>query len=358
MSRTVVGLDLGSSAVRAVEVRHRGRTPRVHKRGRVPLPDGAVVGGQVQEPEQVTAALKQLWREHRFSTTSVRLGIGSGSVLVRQVELDWMPAADLRKAMRYLVSDLLPVPVDEANIDHVLLGEVERPAADAALAATGATRRMAQVLLVATAREGVDQAVRCVQTAGLRPVTADLSPLALVRAAARELASRDDLDASVTEAVLDIGADKIAVAVHSGGRPRFIRVVPGIGGAALTRAVAEALGTATPEAEAGKRASRLAADGRYTDPAAYAVHQAARTVLGEVRDTVSFFVASEPEHAPTQVALTGLGGSVPGFAAVCAQTLGMPVRTLDTSLRRKPGARDPADGDLAVSVGLCLGAPA
>ena len=123
----IVGLDIGSSAVRAVEVQQRGRSPRVLKAARVPLPPGAVEAGQVVAPHEVAQALRRLWHEGGFSTKAVRLGVGSGSVLVRQVELDWMPPQDLRRAMRYLVGDLLPVPVDEANLDHVLLEEVERP---------------------------------------------------------------------------------------------------------------------------------------------------------------------------------------------------------------------------------------
>ena len=82
MSRSVIGLDIGSSAVRAVEV-SPGRTPRIRRAARVPLAPGVVQNGQVRDPDEVTKAVRRLWHENRFSHKVVRLGVGSGSVLVR-----------------------------------------------------------------------------------------------------------------------------------------------------------------------------------------------------------------------------------------------------------------------------------
>ncbi len=361
----IVGLDIGSSAIRAVEIETRGRRPTIRKAGRVPLARGVVEGGQVRSPGDVTQALRRLWHEQKFSTKAVRLGVGSGSVLVRQVELDWMPAQDLRKAMRFLVADLLPVPIDEANIDHIVLEDVERPNPEL----EGTTKRMVRVLLVATAREGVDAVVRCVQAAGLRPTTADLSPLALVRTATL-LAE----PAIGTEALVDVGSDKVSITVHSQGRPRFVRVIPGIGGESLTRALDEdedngpgwadqlkreaTLGSAGPHPTARPDASRSG-----STAAMLRLESAAQHIADEIADTLSFYSSSDPQNPPVQVRLSGQGGRVHGFDALCATTLGMPVtHLLDTHSAEPEGktSRGPVlpDQDLAVSVGLCLGASA
>lgn len=337
MPRSVVGLDIGSSAIRAVEVHGRGQ--RVRRAGRVTLPPGAVEGGQVRDPAAITAACRRLWHEHKFTTKEVRLGVGSGSVLVRPVELDWMPPQDLRKAMRYLVADLLPVPVDEANIDHVHLGELEREG-----------RRMVKVLLVATARDGVDDAVRSVQAAGLRPIGADLAPLALVRAAAREATM--DLAPVGTEAVVDVGVQKVSVAVHSSGLPRFVRVIPGLGGVTLTHAVVDLSAGDVARAEEVKRGSHLVGE----DPASRLIRAAAASVAAEVRDTLRFYGVSDPDHSPERIVLTGLGGSNPGFAEVVAEVVGLPVVSLGPPVGRS--RRPEVDADLAVSFGLCLGVAA
>uniref|UniRef100_UPI0026058670 type IV pilus biogenesis protein PilM n=1 Tax=uncultured Nocardioides sp. TaxID=198441 RepID=UPI0026058670 len=109
MASTVVGLDIGRTAVRAVEL--RGKNPTLRRHGSIELGRGAVETGVVADPHQVTAACRELWRAGRFSTREVRLGVSSGSVLVRQIELDWMPPADLKRALRYQVAGLLPVAV-------------------------------------------------------------------------------------------------------------------------------------------------------------------------------------------------------------------------------------------------------
>ncbi len=375
---TTVGLDIGRTAVRAVELRP-GRRAAVRRSGRVPLPLGAIEGGSIADPGAVTDALRELWKESKIGSTRVRLGVCSGSVLVRQIELDWMPPADLRRALRYQVAELLPVSLDDANIDHVHLGEHE-----AIDPATGASRRMVKILLIATARGAVDDLVHAVRAAGLRPVTADLSPLALVRAAAvaagRVPADHDDEEAVLglqrTEAVVDVGADKVSVAVHTNGVPRFVRVAPGIGGEAFTRAVVEATGLDWTSAEEAKTAlSRTGShtalpsdDGTAVDLLAVrrAVREATERLVLDIRTTLDFHAGTDPDHVPSRAVITGGGARHADFLALCSRHLSMPVTLLDpravVSLRgdddAQPGSTSPADDDLLVSLGLCLGATA
>lgn len=336
MSRTVVGLEIGSTAVRAVEARlgARGTTPLRH--GSVPLPPGAVEAGVVREPAAVTAAIRQLWSDHGLSARTVRLGIGSASVLVRQLDLDWMPEEDLRRSLRYQVGDLLPVPVDDANIDHLPLGDREVTDED------GVTRRVARILLVATAREAVDGLVRCVQAARLRAVSADLSAFATVRAAT----SGSTVDAA-SEAVVDIGAQTITVAVHSAGRPEFVRVAPGNGGESVTRALVEQTAASRDRAEELKREPGV------LPPPGHAPRRLEEAVLldavnrqlGEIRTTLDFHAAGDG-GGPSRLVLTGGGSRLPGLAEHCAAALRLPVGLLRT---------DAGVGEDAVPHGLCLG---
>lgn len=340
MARTVVGLEIGSTAVRAAEARlgARGTTPLRH--GSVALPPGAVEAGVVREPAAVTAAIRQLWSDHGLSSRTVRLGVGSASVLVRQLDLDWMPEEDLRRSLRYQVGDLLPVPVDDANIDHLPLGE--RELADE----HGATRRVARILLVATAREAVDGLVRCVQAARLRTVSADLSAFATVRAATQEGTG----DGS-TEAIVDIGAQTITVTVHAAGRPEFVRVAPGNGGDLVTRALVEQTAATRDRAEQLKREpGLLPAPGLAPRQLEEAVLlEAVNRQLGEIRTTLEFHAAGDGD-GPSRLLLTGGGSRLPGLAEHCAAALRLPVSLLRT------GEGDTGEG--AVPRGLCLGAAA
>ncbi len=375
MARNVVGLDVGSAGIRAAEL-STGRTPALVRAGVVPLDPGAVESGTVRNPRIVTDAIRQLWHDQRIKTRDVRIGVGSGSVLVRQLELDWMPPADLRKALRYQVADLLPVSVDDANLDHVLLEEIERPDPD-----LGQPRRLVRILLVATARGAVDELVRCVQAAGLRPRVADLSAFGLVRAAARAGSLTPGL-ARGTEAVIDVGADTVAVAVHTAGRPHFVRVIGGVGGSMLTRILVERTGRTWEEAEATKRActlpmpalagARLAGPGDASarhlaqdDVAAHVLLEGARQLVGEFKATLDFHTSADQEHPPERILLTGGGSALAGLTELTRLALELPTRRFEPAdllpkLVPRRGERHPIADDpaMVVPIGLALGASA
>lgn len=345
MARSVVGLDIGSAAVSGTEVRlgggAAGRGSRVRRSGSVALPPGAVEAGLVRDRAAVVSALRQLWAEQHFGTRQVRLGVGSASVLVRQLDLDWMPDDDLRRSLRFQVADLLPVPVDDANIDHVPLGEAQ------GVDDQGAPRRLSRILLVATAREAVDGLVRAVEAAKLVPLTADLSAFAAVRAVASTPVPPETPSGSgVPEAVVDVGAQTVSVAVHVDGRPWFVRVASGLGGEMLTRVLMEQTGRGRDEAEALKRTpGTLPEVGRPARSLEESVLlEGVGRLLAEVRTTLDFHSGHDPATAPRRVVLTGGGSLLPGLVEHGRAAWGLPVRLHDD-------AASPA-GAVALGLGL------
>ena len=95
--KTAIGLDIGSSGVRAAEVSFGKNGITLEKFGQVELPEGSVRDGEVIDTDAVATAIKHLWAHSKFSSKSVVLGVANGKVIVRQVELPWMPAADLKQ---------------------------------------------------------------------------------------------------------------------------------------------------------------------------------------------------------------------------------------------------------------------
>jgi type IV pilus assembly protein PilM len=359
VARTVVGLDIGSSGVRAAQIDlGRRRTPSVRAFAGAPLPDGAVRAGVVVDQDAVARVLRKLWREGRFSSRVVSFGIANEGVLVRQLDLDWMPPADFRKAIRYQVADILPVPVEEANLDYHVLEERDVPGEK-----PGETRRVVRILLVAAGREVVDGFVGAIRAAGLRPARADLRPFALIRLTHRQL------DAGApAEAIVDIGADTVTVAVHSGGRPRLVRIMPGIGGGSITRALQDHYGWSPEEAERNKISLGLPQAGRPLEHTAQdLIAKQVTTMAGEVRATLDYFrsAGNEPSEEPLQlsrVLLTGNGSRLRGLTGRLASELGVRVEPLSPldGLRKRRRLRlgDDDLSGLATPAGLCLGVPA
>lgn len=371
MARTVVGLDIGSSGVRAAEFAVGRRTTALQRSASVDLPAGAIRAGTVADPDALAEALKELWSLGKFRSKAVVLGVANDAVLVRQMDLEWMPPADFKQALRYQVADSLPVPVDEANLDYYLLEELELPGEG-----KGAeVRRIARVMLVAAGRDMVDGFVRALHAAGLRPIRVDLLPFALVRAVSPVVTGPD----APLEAVVDIGADTVVVVVHQGGRPRFVRTIAGHGGDVITQALMERYEWDREDAERTKvvlgmpghtRLDLLEGELEETpDPDELAQHPAHQVIaehveamISEIRATLVYFRGSVPdEQRLSRVVLTGSASRLGGLAEAMSENLDRPVEHLDVRDRIKTPRRLRSDADevssLAVTAGLCLGVP-
>jgi type IV pilus assembly protein PilM len=368
MTRTVVGVDIGSAGVRAAEFAIGRRRISLRKYAAVDLPDGTLRAGTVADPDALTEAMRELWSRGKFSTKSVVLGIANSGVLVRQMDLEWMPAGDFRKGLRYQVADALPVPVDEANLDYYMLDEVDLPAEGGE-----AGRKVARVMLVAAGREMVDAFVRAVQAAGLRPVKVDLLPFALVRAVTPIV----DAD-TPPEAIVDVGAESVVVVVHQGGRPHFVRTLSGHGGEAITRGLMDRFDWDREDAERTKIVLGLPGheqiervgpgefgeDQQLPDLADHPGHQAisehVESLVNELRTTLTY-VRGAAGNAPAlvRVVLTGRGAQLGGLAETLQEQLGVPVEHASLDGRVRTGGRagrSVEDGaSLVVPAGLCLG---
>jgi type IV pilus assembly protein PilM len=347
----VIGLDIGTTAVRAAEVEiGRGgssgdKQPTVVRFGQAPLPLGAVRDGEVAEPETVATAIRQLWQQHKFSHKDVVLGLGNQRVMVRDLAMPAMPMAQLRSSLPYQVQDMLPVDVDDVLLDYYPSGSFQ-----------GSTGPMVSGLLVAATKDTVHANTAAVETAGLRPLMVDLTAFALTRYQARgELAQG-------TVALVDIGAKVTIVVIASQGVPRLVRILPG-GGQDATDAIANDVGVASSEAENIKRQVGVGyAVSAELRSAAEAVSRSTQNLVEAIRNTLVYYAANNPGHAARVLVLTGGGSQLAGLGQYLSSasrmnvTYGHPLSTL------RPGSGLP-QGDqlaqlghvLAVPVGLALG---
>jgi type IV pilus assembly protein PilM len=337
---TPIGLDIGSSSIRAVEVRRNKDEHTLTNFGQIPLPRGAVVGGVLQDMVAVTGALKQLWAACKFDTRRVRLGVTNPQLVVREMSVSNLPAKEMRRSLPFQVRDMLPLAVERSLLDfHPLEEPGQSPTV--------------RGLLIAMPKDAVLAAVQAVERAGLHVEGVDLASFAVLRAASR-------LDAQV-EALVDVGAEVTSVVVHADGEPLIVRTVPR-GGGEITETIATRLGVPLPEAEALKCRFGLHGDG-HPDTASAAA-DAVRPLINELRSSFTYLASGERQKQVTRISLCGGSALMPGLAAHLQNQLGVAVvyadsagRLRDTRKARQRGF-DSFVPSAAVSIGLTLGAAA
>src|SRR3954453_21357108 len=123
MAERVLGLDIGTSHVRVVEA-VLSSPPTVSRVGEVLLPPGAVRDGEVLDAAAVGAAIAELWRQTGLRSRDGRLGLTGSRVVVRVIELPAMPDAEMAGAVRFSASDHIPIPIEDAVLDHAVLEPV------------------------------------------------------------------------------------------------------------------------------------------------------------------------------------------------------------------------------------------
>lgn len=367
----LVGLDLGSSGIRAVEAR-RGRDGwRIVKAAEVELEAGAIHAGVILDQPAVSKALRRLWRTGRFSTRKVAAAMSDAGVITRQVDLPWMPADDFRSALKYQVVDALPVDLATVELDYQPLSEFSVPDGH------GHSTDMLQVLLVATPTEVVTDLCSALIAARLEPVRADTSAFALIRAANAGVLQ----DAEECTALVDIGADVLTVVVHQSGRPMFIRSIPGQGGDLATLTVASAMGMELDQARALVISTGLNGPPPVITPVAESnvfglltdsgesgidlttsramalINPWATTLVGAIRDSLDYFNAAGGARV-SRLVLTGRTSELNGLAERITTELRIPVTFLDpfAGLARARRITDVDSRPYAVATGLAMGA--
>lgn len=339
-----IGIDLGAGSVRAAILAHGTTAGRpsvsVHGIGHVDLPVGAVVNGVVSDQNAVTAALKRLWADNRFECRNVILGITNQQVVVRALDMPQLPPEQIAKALPFKAREVVPLPLDQALIDWIPLGEAD-------------SNDMVAGLLIATPRQPVLAAVQAIEKAGLQVARVDLSSFAALRAIADESCG--------VEAVVDIGAHMTNIVIHNHGVPKVVRAVTR-GGQELTERIMDATGLEPDRAEEAKRLQGLGASSKnFVD----VITDGLRPLLAEIRSSIHYFGATEGGATVQRVSLTGGGSALPGLAQLLGDHLSIqtdvvaPMQHIRNRLASKEIQKEDTElSATAVALGLAMGAAA
>jgi len=277
--RQLVGLDIGSSAIKLVQLKESKGRYFLQKFGIKPLEPEVIVDGTVMDEGRVVSALRELFEESNVKNKHVAISISGHAVIVKKISLPPMPDDELEGQVRLAAEQYIPFDINEVNIDfHVLPPDP-----------SGEAQGDMSVILVAAKKDKINELTELVKGAGLTPMIMDVDAFAIENMHAVNYPMAQD----ETTALVNIGASVMNVNIIRGGVSLFTRDIP-LGGNRYTEAIQREMGLSYEEAEEYKKGERASEA------------SAANTVIDSVNAEVASEIARTVDYFKTSAATTEL----------------------------------------------------
>ncbi len=295
-SKPVVGLDIGSSAVKAVELKPSGKNYKVTAVAVEPIPPDSIVDGAIIDGTAVADAIKRLFENKAFKSKEVAASLSGNAVIVKKISLPVMTESELSESIYWEAEQYIPFDIQDVNLDYQILDPGTGPDSKGTM----------EVLLVAAKKEKIADYTGVIAQAGKVPVVVDVDAFALQNA--YEMNYGNDPQSVVV--LLNAGASAININIISGEQSVFTRDIS-MGGNAYTEAVQKELNLPFDAAEALKKGE--AVDGVSFEEVQPVLHTMTENVLLEIQKTFDFFKASATSDRIDRVLLSGGASRVDGF---------------------------------------------
>jgi type IV pilus assembly protein PilM len=340
-SKQVVGLDIGSSAVKAVELRRNGKDIEVVRLGIEPLAPEIVVDGAIVDMGQVSNTIGRIFADNKIRTKNVATSVSGHSVIVKKLALQPMTEEELEGAIQMEAAQHIPFDIGEVNLDYQILD-------------TGTDSATMDVLLVAVKKDKILNYTTAVMQAAKIPTIVDIDAFALQNVYEYNYDPPGDL----TVALLNLGASVMNINIVKGRIPLFTRDVS-VGGNQYTDTLQKELDLGFEEAETLKTGVTL--PGISDEARLPVLKSVSEIIVLEIQRTFDFFRATAAGEHIRKIYLAGGSARVYGLTDLLQQELGLPVEQLDPLHRIKYDATGPIGEAiaanpprLAVAVGLAL----
>jgi len=310
--KAVVGLDIGSSSVKAVELKAVGKGFKVVAFAIEPVPPDSIVDGAIIDGAAVADAIRRVFENKAFRTKEVAASLSGNAVIVKKINLPVMTAAELAESIYWEAEQYIPFDIQDVNLDYQILD-----------AGTGAeSTGTMDVLLVAAKKEKIADYTGVISQAGRVPVIVDVDAFALQNA----YEVNYGLDPEAVVVLLNAGASAININILTGDQSLFTRDVS-IGGNAYTEAVQKELNLPFDSAEQMKRGQPV--EGVSAEEVAAVLHAMTENVLLEIQKTFDFFKATASSDRIDRIVLSGGASRVDGFVAALQERFNTSVEVFD-----------------------------
>ena len=314
-SKGVVGLDVGSSAVKLVELRER-KAGEFHlaRVGVEPLSPEAIVDGSIMDSSLVVDAIQKLTQETGAKSTNFATSVSGHSVIIKKIQVPAMPVAELEESIHWEAEQYIPFDINDVRLDYVVLSEGD------------IGNESMEVLLVAVKRDKVNDYVSVISQSGKTPSIVDLDAFAVQNA----YETNYDLDSGKVVALVNMGAGVTNINILAHGATVFWRDIS-FGGNQFTEALQREFNLSFDQAERVKRGEDV--EGCSAAESRTVLDAVSAEMASEIQKTFDFFAATAAEDSVDELMLAGGCAQTPNLVSVLSDRFGVKTELLNP-LRR------------------------
>jgi type IV pilus assembly protein PilM len=340
-TKSIVGLDVGSSSIKAVELRKTRTGIEVAHLGLEPISPDIVVDSMIVDSGTVSSAIAKLFTENQIKSKLVATAVSGHSVIVKKISLPSMSDQELADTIQKEAAQHIPFDLADVNLDYQILSD-------------DATSPTMDVLLVAVKKDKILNYTNVLSMAGKTPAIVDIDALAL------QNCYEYNYEPAPTQvvALLNLGASVMNINIVKGTTPLFPRDVS-VGGHQYTDSLQKELDLSFEDAESLKLGQKEGSV--HEDAKTPILQQVTEIIVLEIQKTFDFFRASSAGEHIEKIYLAGGSAKVPGLVEALRQEFSMPVelfnpfqKVLAPTDAAGAGLVEQNAGQLAVAVGLAL----
>ncbi len=298
------GLDIGTTAIRLVELRGSGPAKTLVRYAYLPIDARIVLSDSKTDQQKVVQAVSDLLTQARMTTKNVAVGIPSQRVFTTLADFDRLPSGELAQAIRYQADSLIPTPLAESKLDWAVVGDSPKD------------KTKAEVLLSSVSNSFIEQRLDALESIGLNVIAFEPDNLAMTR-------SLLSPDATTPELVLDIGQKSTDLVIAMNGAPRLTRAIP-TGDEAIIRGAAQNLNIDDKRAEQFVFKFGLSKD-KLEGQIYQAIIGTVDILMTEIEKSIKFFQARYTDTKVDRMVVTGGASVLPEFPLYLANKFGVNV---------------------------------
>lgn len=309
MGKNCIGLDIGSSAVKVVQVRQTKGGVSLVNFGIEPVPPQAIVDGTIMNASAVADAVRSIFNQLRIRHRDVAIAISGHSVITKKITMQVMTEEELEEQIHWEAEHHIPFAKDDVELDHQILS-------------TDRERNQMEVLLVAAKKEVVADYAATIREAQLNPLIMDVVVFTLENCFELNYGKTTD-----TIALVNVGASISTINILTNGQSAFTREVT-IGGNSFTEEIQKQLSLSYEEAEAQKLGG-TAGDELVAEEVNELLTQQSEALAGELQRSFDFFLATSADGHIARVYLSGGTARIPALRQAIETRARVPVEVMD-----------------------------